>query len=266
MPHAALGGTLTASRRKPHKVRRLKKTIFTLNVHDYEPEITALTYPLLRQYAEKIDADFFVIKERKYPEWPIDYEKLQIHELGRDNDWNIYIDSDALVHPDYFDLTNFMAKDTVLHNGIDMANVRFKYDQYFWRDGRNVGSCNWFAIGSDWCIDLWKPLDDLTLQEAVANIYPIYEERVCTGRCQQAEHLITDYVLSRNIARFGLKVITTAQILTNLNQTGYFLHHAYQISTKEKIAKLKEVLKEWKMPVDEPKSYSFADTGSTNGH
>lgn len=259
--HGALTGTLTGvvtEVSKP-KVRRLKKTIYTLNVNDYEPEITAFTYPLLMQYAEKIDADFFVIRERKYPDWPIDYEKMQIHELGREhgNDWNIYIDSDCLVHPDFFDLTNFIAKDTVLHNGIDMANTRFKYDQYFWRDGRNIGSCNWFAIGSDWCIDLWRPFDDLTLQEAVANIYPLHEELLSTGRCQRAEHLITDYCLARNIARFGLKLVTTQQIQTTLSVTGYCLHHEYQVSTSEKITKLKEVLKQWKIPVEDKVAYSI---------
>lgn len=126
----------------------VKKTVYTLNVGGYAPEISALTYPLLQAYAQKIGADFHVIRERKFPDWPMDYEKLQIHELAKEhnNDWNIYIDSDALVNPEMFDVTEHLHKNTVCHNGKDLAGIRWKYDHYFRRDGRHIGSCNWFAI------------------------------------------------------------------------------------------------------------------------
>jgi hypothetical protein len=122
----------------------IKKTIFTLNVDDYDPDITAITYPLIKKYAHKIRADFHTITERKSPDRPPVYEKLQIYDLARemDLDWAIYLDSDALVHPDMFDITEFIGKDTVCHNGSDMANNRWRYDNYFRRDGRHIGSCN----------------------------------------------------------------------------------------------------------------------------
>jgi hypothetical protein len=46
----------------------------------------------LQAYASKIGAEFRVIRERRFPGWPLDYEKLQIHELAREdgNDWSIY--------------------------------------------------------------------------------------------------------------------------------------------------------------------------------
>ena len=95
----------------------MKKTLWTLNIDDYAPAITALTYPLLERYAHKIGADFQIIDERWYPDWPVVYENLQIYRRGRGNDWNLYIDSDALVHPDLFDITEVLSRDTVLHNG-----------------------------------------------------------------------------------------------------------------------------------------------------
>jgi hypothetical protein len=90
-----------------HWSKDIKKTIYTLNIDDYAPEICALTYPLIQAYARKIGADFQVIRERKFPDWPVVYEKLQIHELGQrdSNDWNIYIDSDTLINPEMFDIT-----------------------------------------------------------------------------------------------------------------------------------------------------------------
>lgn len=223
----------------------MKKTVFTLNIGNYEPEITALTYPFLQAYAEKIGADFHIITERKFPDFPPVYEKLQIFELGRDNDWNIYFDSDALVHPDLFDVTNHLPKDTVLHWGNDMAGNRWRYDKYFQRDGRHIGSGNWFTVASDWCLDLWRPLDDLTLEEAVKNIFPTVAERN-TGI--EPAHLIDDYVLSRNIARYGLKFKGFKAIQKELGSDSevYFFHN-YFLLPEQKVARIREQIEIWEL-------------------
>ena len=232
----------------------IRKTIYTLQIDNYAPEICALTLPLMANYARKIGANFHIIKERHFPEWPIVYEKLQIFGLGRlhANDWNLYFDADTLIHPDFFDVTEQMSKDTVAHNGKDMAGMRWHYDQYFRRDGRNLGSCNWFACASDWCLDLWHPLEDLTMQEAVANISPTVGEHNCG--IVKAEHLIDDYTLSRNIARFGLKHTTLIEMCGRLGflgpdgrPTNFFLFHLYTLTNEEKVAKMKEILKAWRL-------------------
>jgi len=225
----------------------LKKTVFTLNVDNYAPEITELTYPLIKHYAHKIGAGFHIINERKYPGWPPVYEKLQIYDLAQEmgNDWNIYIDSDALIHPDFIDITNHLAKDTVAHNGRDPAGHRWRYDRFFLRDGRHIGSCNWFTIASDWCIDLWKPLDDMTLEEAVQNIFPTVAE---SNTVIKPDHLIDDYVLSRNIAKHGLKFTTFIDILSDLGcKNPGFLWHLYTIPIEEKVVKMRQVLKTWRI-------------------
>jgi hypothetical protein len=225
----------------------LKKCVFVLCVDNYAPAITALTYPLLKHYAKKIGAEFHVIKERKFPEFAPVYEKLQIYELAQEmqNDWNIYIDSDTLVHPDLFDITCHIPRDTVIHHGNDMASVRWTYDRFFRRDGRNIGSCNWFTAASDWCIELWKPLDDITHDEALANIHPIVNE---LNTVVKADHLIDDYTLSRNIAKYGLKFNNLMNIMRDLgfNQPGFFWHE-YTITNEEKVVKMKKVLKDWQI-------------------
>ena len=225
----------------------IKKTLYTLNIGDYAPEIRALTFPLLRGWADKIGADFHVIEERKFPDWPIVYEKLQIYELGQGNDWNIFADADTLVHPEMFDVTEHIGKDTVCHNGSDMANIRWKYDGYFRRDGRNIGSCNWFTVASDWCLDLWRPLEDLTFQEALGNIRPTVGETT-SGFCSK-EHLIDDYTLSRNIARFGLKFQTVSDLCGKFGFRGPygqpttpFLYHKYTISNRQKVEEMLLIL------------------------
>lgn len=223
----------------------LKKTIFTLNVNGYAPEITAITYPLIKHYADKIGAGFHVIKERKWPKAAPVYEKLQIYELSQEmgNDWNVFIDSDTLIHPDFIDVTNHLSKDTVAHNGKDAAGMRWKYDRYFYRDGRHIGSCNWFTVASDWCIDLWKPLDDITIEEAVKNINPTVQE---LKTVVTADHLIDDYTLSRNIAKYGLKFTTFQSILKGLGfDQNMWLWHQYTMPIEQKVVEMKKVLQAW---------------------
>ena len=228
-------------------MKPIKRMVFLLNVDNYEPRVTEITYPLIKHYADKIGAQIFMIRERKFPDFPPVYEKLQIYELAQkfQNDWNIYIDSDALVHPDFFDITHFLPKDTVCHNGKDVAPHRWRYDRFFHRDGRHIGSCNWFTIASDWCVDLWHPLDDISKEEAIDRIYPTVGEM---NGCTKKDHLIDDFTLSRNIAKYGLKFTTVMKIQ---EQCGYdpgktgFLWHIYNVPEEQKVEQMKKVLKLW---------------------
>ena len=226
--------------------KRPKKTLYTLNIGNYAPDVLAITFPLMKHWARKIGAEFHVIDSRAFPEhYHVTYEKFQIYELAQkhDNDWNIYLDADALVHPEMFDPTEFIPRDTVAHHGKDMANVRWKYDRVFRRDGRHIGSGNWLAIASSWCIELWKPLEDITYEEAVRNITITVNE---ANTVIKPDHLIDDYTCSRNIATYGLRFTTVTDICTNLGWKGspYFWHQ-YTFGVEEKVMQMKKVLKEW---------------------
>jgi hypothetical protein len=226
-----------------------RKTIFTLNTDpDSYKEVTDLTYPFLKYYAKKIGADFYEITERKFPEAKsVTYEKCQVYQLAQDLEceWTYFIDADALIHPDTMDFTVHINKDTVMHHGSDLASFRWKYDKYFMRDGRHIGSCTWFIVASDWCLDIYKPLDDMTLEEAYKNIFPISSERACNV---EPWRLIEDYVFSRNIAKYGLKFITVADLLKQMNfDSGALFYHQYAIPPEEKVIKIKNQMKEWKL-------------------
>jgi hypothetical protein len=225
----------------------VKKTLFVLNIDNYAPEICQITYPFIYFYAHKIGAEVRIINERKFPHLPVVCEKLQIYELGKEmkNDWNIYIDSDAIIHPETPDWTNFVNKDTVLVHGIDFANVRFKYNNYFRRDGRNIGWANWCTIASDWCIDLWKPLK-ITTEELKKEITLTVDEK--QSGCFQLDHLADDYILSYNVARYGLKMQTIIDMKNVLfpHETGFY-YHEYTIQKDKKIESLKKTIKEWNL-------------------
>ena len=230
----------------------MNKCLWTLCIDNYEPRITALTFKLMQEFAAKIRAEFRVITQRKFPEWPVTYEKLQIHELGKAYDWNWFFDADTLVHPEMYDVTEMLPKDTVCHNGKDFASIRWTYDNYFRRDGRHIGSCNWCTVGSDWCLDLWHPLEDLSLEEAISRIHITVNEEN-SGHCK-AEHLIDDYTLSRNIARYGLKVTTISELIEKFRISPY-LWHKYAISSDQKLREMLAVLS------TEPHMPAFAERG-----
>ena len=226
--------------------RRERKIVYTLDVESYAPEITALTRPWLEAWARRIGAELVVIGTRQFPDWPVVYEKLQIYTFAQElnADWNIYVDSDALIHPDTPDFTLLLPRDTVAHNDSDMAAIRWDYDRFFQRDGRNLGSGNWLAIASSWCIELWKPLDDLTCAEAVSRIHPTaFEARAGVS----PHHLIDDYVLSRNIAKYGLKFQSVKSLQAAHGVVGDFFRHDYLLPTDAKVSALKQVLTDWKL-------------------
>ena len=205
----------------------MKKTLYTLCVDNYAPEITKHTFPLMKQWASKIGADFFVISERKFPAFPVVYEKFQIYELSKqhENDWSIYLDADTLIHPDFWDITSLLTKDTTCSGYTsDFSLQRFKPDNFFLRDGRYIGKGNWCMIASDWCRDIWRPLEDLTWEEAVKNITPTQNE---LNNGIKPDHLIDDYLISRNIAKFGLKHSLITEIERSRNIPGGYLWHTY---------------------------------------
>jgi hypothetical protein len=224
----------------------MKKTLYTMNIDNYAPGIRAITYPLLKHFARKCGAEFYEITERKWPDWPIPYETFQIYDLmlERHDDWAIWIDADALVNPETPDWTDYIPTNTCAQNGHDPAPIRWQYDEYFRRDGRHISSCNWHAAVPYDCRDFFRPLDDLTLDQALERISATIPE--VKGTCQ-APHLISDYTVSRNIARFGLRYMNFVDIEKQIFPAGgtEFYWHGYTIPDAEKIDQMLICLNRW---------------------
>jgi len=217
--------------------------LFTLNIGNYAPNICALTYPWLKHFASKIDAEFIEITERKFPGWAVVYEKLQIHELGKGYDWIYFFDADTLIHPECIDYSWHIPNDTVLHNDQDMAHIRFRYDEHFSKDARNIGTCGWFTLAPKKCIDIWTPTEQ-TFDEVLECCWPTVLE-INSGLIDKG-HLADDYVMSRNIARLGVKHETVKELLPKIGLTGAeFFYHEYLIPVESKVAKIRETIKRW---------------------
>ena len=92
----------------------MKKLLVTLNIGDYDKEITDLTFPYMKQYAQNIGADFHIIRERKFPDFPLMLEEFQMYEFSKTYDWIIFLDGDCLINPKAIDLTTLVEENRVL--------------------------------------------------------------------------------------------------------------------------------------------------------
>jgi hypothetical protein len=183
----------------------MKKAVWVLNIDNYRPDITKHTLPNIRAYADKIGADFHIITDRKFPAYPVFYEKLQVWDLGQEYDWNILIDADLLISNQMPDLTQIASKepDTVLsYQQFNIANY-FKPNDVFKKlpvsqktDGTGVAivspSAN-LVVTSKATHILYKPLS-LTPEEIRLNI--------------TNPNMVDEYAMATNLAENNLKTKT----------------------------------------------------------
>jgi len=89
-----------------------------------------------------------------------------------------------------------------------------------------------------------EPADDLTLDEMLKRMHLIAGEKI-TGLMNDG-HLIDDFVLSRNVARYGLKYTNIPYLLEKYGRRGdCYLYHQYLITEKEKAEEIEKVIKKW---------------------
>lgn len=168
----------------------MKKTIYVVNIDDYMPDVFSITRPTIEKYASKINADLQIISERKLTKngGAVTYEKTQVYELGKDNDWNILIDADMAISLRLPDVTNIVPP---THVGVHMSYVASKHfpcDMYFFRDDRDIAIAADFMVASKACHDIWTPLED---EPSSYNL--------------KRPFMLDEYCFAKNLARYGLK-------------------------------------------------------------
>ena len=94
----------------------MRKILHVLNINDFFPELFALTYPTIRAYAEKHGFMLNVITERKFLDYPINYEKMQVYKDGEGADYNLLCDADMLIHPHFPDIAEIVKPENVAFN------------------------------------------------------------------------------------------------------------------------------------------------------
>ncbi len=201
---------ISLTKKSTKKVNIMKKIVYTLDI-DYYDGITKITRPSLVAWAKKIGAKLKIINKRKYPEYPITYEKFQMYEMAKKNkaDWHIFVDSDAYIGNDFVDIVEMVPKTNVIVFKGGEGNTRFKMDDYMRRYNKFIDVGSWFFAFSDWTIDAFKPIHlqsgEPSVKQLIKNIFPTALE--LNGPVSvQPSHLIDDYILCRNIAKYGLKL------------------------------------------------------------
>ena len=168
----------------------MKKAVFTLVVDNYRPDICERTLPSIEAYAKKIGADFKVITERKYPQFPPAYEKVQVHELGRDYDYCINMDVDFIIDKNAPDFTTGILPNYVGFFEMFDAHCQFELDECFKNDGRDIGIAANFVLTDRNTHDLWEPLS-ISWEELRKLI--------------KGDHQASEYCISRNLAKHHYK-------------------------------------------------------------
>ncbi len=160
----------------------MKKEIFVVIVDNYFPELCKITVPALKKYADKINSKFTIIDERKFPTFPPTYEKLQIYELGKGNDFNILLDCDMLIRKDMYDVTKFGEEIRCM----DDYNVGELFKDEIFKN-RKALATNFISVPQKFH-QIWKPLTQ-SFEEIRTNL--------------KREFIIDEYCVSKNLIELG---------------------------------------------------------------
>lgn len=199
-----------------------KKCVHVVATPDYSPELCSITLPTIRGYANRIGADFNLISTRKFPSFPVNYERMQIHEAGASYEWNINIDADMIIGkalPDITDSAHAAIVRIVMKFDAD-AFFNINDDVYFKRDGRNAGIVDAFVVTSRLTHDLWEPL---------AGTFTSYSPVFKDGNTRR----ISEYCISRNLAKYGLQftgAFARADQIFHLGYTSGSAHDAIKLA------------------------------------
>jgi FkbM family methyltransferase len=225
----------------------MTKEVFVVNVNNYQPEISSLTIPTIKAYAERIGAKFTQITERKYPELPPTYEKLQIYELGKNNDYNILIDADMAILPTMYDVTRLIQNGQV---GVWMTydpSVTIAFDEYLLTGEKDAIALNYFVSTKAVHEKVWKPLE-----------FSVEDIR----RRMKRLFVVDEYAVSRNLAEHGIPC--EGVILPKAEE--HFLHCNVTTDSKN-ICKMVKVLEEFLHPeIMKQEPYVFVQIGSFTGN
>lgn len=217
-----------------------------MDIGGFFPELTKITIPSIKFFARKIGAEFKVIDTPTFNMPSVTYEKFQLYEMSKGYDWTYFLDADTLVNPDCPDWAEAVTKDVCIFHGLDLSLNRCRASNYNRRSKTLHGACTWNVTFSDWCRDLWHPLDELTWEEAMEAITPTRNE-VAAGAWNKT-HLIDDFLVGQNIARYGLHVTTIFELCKNFGHPPEYYCHLYACSDAAKLDAIQKQAANWPIP------------------
>jgi hypothetical protein len=227
----------------------MKKLLVTLNIGDYDREITNITFPYMKQYAKNIGADFHAITERKFPDFPLMLEEFQMYEFSNSYDWIIFLDGDCLINPNGKDLTKLVNDDVVLiakhippEHHFFSNDIEGKYNlQYY--------APFFFLVFHKNSRDCVKPYDNphdyykhLNLNSSHSEMISYMKIRTHLTENEIKDTLIDEFLLTLNLHKYNIK---TASLQEDFQYLKIIEHDS--IARDEKIFNLKKAVEHIKL-------------------
>lgn len=211
----------------------------------------------MSMWANKIDADFKILTERKFPQYAISVEKFQMKEYLKDYDWVYFLDADLLIHPDTIDMSLYLEKDVLLHWSWLSLSTKYKNNKIFERDDRRLGLASTFLCVSNWMEDFFDlDMEFKTQEEISKQIIMLKEEQnfaklVSDNHTWLGEGWYSDeFILAYNLCKYGLKAMAIKDFFQELyidpKKINCFAHeYLWTIPQKEKM--LVETIYNWRI-------------------
>ena len=75
----------------------MRLAVITIAIGEHYQQLSTLTHPTIRRYADRIGADFIAITEQKISETTPHWEKFQLLDYLNTYDRILYVDTDVLI-------------------------------------------------------------------------------------------------------------------------------------------------------------------------
>ena len=202
----------------------MKKLLVTLNINDYDKEITELTFPYMREYAKNIGADFHIIKERKFPDFPLMLEEFQMYEFAETYDWIIFLDGDCLINPKGVDLTTLVEEDRVLIAKFNSPTHHYHPDNIEGKYNLKYYAPFFFLVFHKNSKDCVKPYQNPYDYYEYINLNSTYPEmkdymkiRTHLSEEEIKDTLIDEFLLTLNLHRYNIKTASLQEDFSELS-------------------------------------------------
>lgn len=190
----------------------MKKLLVTLNIGDYDKEITEFTFPYMEEYAKNIGADFHIITERKFPDFDINLEKFQLYDICLDYDWTIFLDADCLINSKGTDLTKLVENDRIIISSYNNPEHHFHAKNIEGQYNLNYYAPFFFLVfhkNSRDCVKLYQnPLDYyqyINFKSENKEFVKYFEDKNLPEIKKLDGIFLDEFLLTLNLHRYNIK-------------------------------------------------------------
>ena len=216
----------------------MKKLLVTLDINNYNKEITKLTFPYMKQYAKNIGADFHIITKRKFPDLDISLEKFQLYDVCSNYDWVIFLDADCLINPETVDFTKLISEDRVLiskyispEHHFYPKNIEEKYNLQYYAPFFFLV----FHKYSKKCVKPYKnPLDYckyINIKSQNEEFLKYLSSKITSDNIVSPSWFLDEFLLTLNMHKYEIK---TASLKEDFPKPNIMYHASYSLDNKIK--------------------------------